>query len=350
MEELNIRVGDSIRNNRQALARQVMQSYAKKNPLKREQELSFYNGILFNLSFLAESITFSSNSLYCNNVEWAKNLFAKHDIPVKDALALQDIISDVIRDNLPAEISELAAGYIEDGISVMKDPAGSVPAFINKKDRLYRESRQYLDYLLNQDKSSASSFIIGLVENGTSIRDIYTHIFEPVQIELGRLWQKGDITVAREHYATSVTQLIMSQLYNYLFRADKSENAFVGACSSGELHEIGLRMVSDIIELEGWDTYYLGANTPVEGIVDTLVKCGAKVIGLSATMAFNLYGLKKIIDAVRSTRECSQVKILVGGYVFKNNKGLWKEIGADYFASGISDAVSIITGSGDKYD
>jgi len=40
----------------------------------------------------------------------------------------------------------------------------------------------------------------------------------------------------------------------------------------------------------------------------------------------------------------------LGGYVFKNNKGLWKEIGADYCAMGITDAVSIIKSLKDKYD
>ena len=39
--------------------------------------------------------------------------------------------------------------------------------------------------------------------------------FEPVQHEIGRLWQINHISVAHEHYCTSVTQMIMSELYPY---------------------------------------------------------------------------------------------------------------------------------------
>ena len=33
---------------------------------------------------------------------------------------------------------------------------------------------------------------------------------------------------------------------------------FVGSCIDEENHEVGLRMVSDILELDGWDTYFFG--------------------------------------------------------------------------------------------
>jgi len=342
MEDLNLKAGEYIRNNQERLARDIMGSYIKKTPLPEEKALSFYNGVIFNLSFLAESITFSSNALYGSGIEWAKSLFAKKNIPVKDAAALQQITLDVLKNSLPPGMGDIALSYIEGSLELMHGAAEEIPAAINKGNKLYLESKKYLEYLLDQDKVSANSFIMGLVEEGTSIRDIYVHIFEPVQVELGRLWQKGEIAVAQEHYATAVTQLIMSQLYSYLFKAGQGDNTFVGACASGELHEIGLRMVSDLLELEGWDTYYLGANMPVEGVVDTLTNCEARVLGLSATMTFNLNGIKKIIEAVRSSRECRDVKIIVGGYAFKDDKMLWQKIGADLFAEGAEDAVSAI--------
>jgi hypothetical protein len=39
----------------------------------------------------------------------------------------------------------------------------------------------------------------------------------------------------------------------------------VAACVSGELHEIGVRMLCDLLEMEGWNTIYLGANVPTAG-------------------------------------------------------------------------------------
>ena len=41
---------------------------------------------------------------------------------------------------------------------------------------------------------------------------------------------------------------------------NKNGLKFVAACVTEDLHEVGLRMVSDILELEGCNTLYLGAN------------------------------------------------------------------------------------------
>ncbi|WP_440120087.1 hypothetical protein [Paenibacillus sp. QZ-Y1] len=37
----------------------------------------------------------------------------------------------------------------------------------------------------------------------------------------------------------------------------------VAACVGSEQHEIGLRMLTDVFEMEGWDTYYLGQMFPM---------------------------------------------------------------------------------------
>ncbi len=122
------------------------------------------------------------------------------------------------------------------------------------------------------------------MRQGGAIQDLYIHVFQCVQRELGRLWQINQITVAQEHYCSASTQLIMSQLYPYIFAGEKNGRKMVAACLGGELHEIGLRMVADIFEMGGWDTFYLGANTPPESIVQMLVVEQAELLALSATM------------------------------------------------------------------
>ena len=58
----------------------------------------------------------------------------------------------------------------------------------------------------------------------------------------------------------------------------------VAACAASELHEIGVRMAADFFEMEGWDTFYLGANTPAESVIRTLVERKADVLAVSATI------------------------------------------------------------------
>ena len=132
-------------------------------------------------------------------------------------------------------------------------------------------TRAYLEALLGGDRQTASRLLLDAVESGTPLKDIY-QVFQRSQYEIGRLWQMNKITVAQEHYCSAATQLIMSLLYPRVFNTERIGRTLVAACVQGDLHEIGMRIVANFFELEGWGTSYLGANMPTSGIVDALVQ------------------------------------------------------------------------------
>ena len=120
--------------------------------------------------------------------------------------------------------------------------------------------------------------ILDAVQAGVRIQDIYLHVFQRSQYEIGRLWHLNKITIAHEHYCTAATQMIMSQLYPYIAPERKNGKRMVAASVSGELHELGIRMVADFFEMAGWDTTFLGANTPLPAIVKMLAEQKADVV------------------------------------------------------------------------
>jgi methanogenic corrinoid protein MtbC1 len=185
--------------------------------------------------------------------------------------------------------------------------------------------------------------ILGAAERGTPVREIYVQVFQATQREIGRLWQLNEISVAQEHYCTAATQFIMSQLYPYLFTEESKGRKLLAACVEGELHEIGIRMVADFFEMEGWDTTYLGANTPAFGMVDMLGKLKPDLLAISATMPFHVHLVSELIDMVRGS-PVSGVKIIVGGYPFNTVNDLWSKVGADAFARDADEALLIAGG------
>jgi MerR family transcriptional regulator, light-induced transcriptional regulator len=160
--------------------------------------------------------------------------------------------------------------------------------FEKEAGALEKEAKIYLKSLLKADRLAASSIVKNTLESGCEIKDIYIHIFQATQYEIGRLWQTNRINVAQEHYCTAATQAIMSQLYPYVFKNKKNGHRLVAACVNGELHELGIRMVADILEMEGWDTYYLGANTPLKSLLESLSRYQAEVLCISATINYNI--------------------------------------------------------------
>jgi methanogenic corrinoid protein MtbC1 len=133
----------------------------------------------------------------------------------------------------------------------------------------------------------------------------------------------------------------MSQLYPQIFSTKKGAGTLVATCVAGELHEIGMRMVADFFEMDGWDTYYLGANTPTESVIRALVDRRAQVLGISATITYHVRDVEALVRAVRAAAACRNVKILVGGYPFNMAPGLWQKIGADGFARDAQGAIEL---------
>jgi methanogenic corrinoid protein MtbC1 len=135
--------------------------------------------------------------------------------------------------------------------------------------------------------------------------------------------------------------MIMSRLYSYVMAGPRRGRVLLTACASGEIHELGMRMVADFFEIEGWDTCHLGANTPADGLVDFVAQRKPNLFGLSATMTFHLEAVATIIVALRGSPETRGVTIMVGGHAFNREPGLWREIGADCYARDAESALVV---------
>lgn len=213
--------------------------------------------------------------------------------------------------------------------------------FIDRGAPLGELAEHYLDAMLACERTRASNLVIEAVTQGISIRDVYLHVLQPVQYEIGWLWQIGQISVGHEHYCTNSTQLIMSMLYPRLFSGERADRRVLAACVQGELHELGLRMLSDFFEMDGWDTHYLGANMPPDGIVSTMAEWKPDVLAIGVTMHYHLDEAQKLIRAVRNVAQTCDAIILVGGYTCRVVDGLWQKLGADGTAGDAQEAISV---------
>ena len=199
----------------------------------------------------------------------------------------------------------------------------------------------FLNDCLNLRRGQALERIQNAIAGGTSVKEIYFHVITPVMHELGRLWHLNKITIGLEHYCTAVAQMVMSQLFPLLFDGSVKKKRLVSACVAGELHEIGARMVSDLFELHGWDTVFLGADVPVDSVVDVVIQHNANVVAISLTLCANLGAVSRLIAAVRAKPECIKVKILVGGAAFNVDGSLWQRLGADGWAKDAQVAIAL---------
>ncbi len=132
----------------------------------------------------------------------------------------------------------------------------------------------------------------------------------------------------------------MSRLYPHFLGAADRGHKMVACCVDGELHELGLKMVTDFFALEGWETHYLGSSTPHEDIASFVEAVRPDLLCVSVTMTFNTHKAERLIRRIRDSKMHPRAGILVGGFPLNLNPSLAWEIGADAWAENAAQAIT----------
>jgi MerR family transcriptional regulator, light-induced transcriptional regulator len=174
---------------------------------------------------------------------------------------------------------------------------------------------EYFEFLVSGNRKMCGEILKCFLDNNIDIRIIYNQLFTKSLYQIGKLWEYNKISVATEHLATSITEILMNSLYPYIIGSVETKKNAIISCVANEYHQIGGRMVADIFELNGWNTYFLGANTPVNDLLLMLHEKNIDIICLSLSVSFNL---KNLIDALYIIKNnFPNIDILVGGHAFK---------------------------------
>ena len=199
-------------------------------------------------------------------------------------------------------------------------------------------SKRYLAAQLTGDRREALRLVIeDGMEQGVSVPQLQLEVIQPAQYEIGRLWQENEISVAQEHLATGISQLVLAHLYPHLQRGESVGRRVLVACVEGELHDMGARIVADHFEIRGYDVRFLGANVPVEGLVKMAFQERPDVVALSAAMTKNLVAAKEAVGALCALNQ-GGLSIAVGGRAFEGIPGFDIPIGKVFSCATIVDA------------
>ena len=124
------------------------------------------------------------------------------------------------------------------------------------------------------------------------------------------------ITVATEHLATSITESILNSINKDAASPDKAVKKIILSCVEKEEHKIGIRMVADLFENNGWDTFYLGANMPVNELITFIESIRPDLLALSLSVYFNLFNLENMLFMIRTI--FPDLPVVVGGQAFSH--------------------------------
>jgi MerR family transcriptional regulator, light-induced transcriptional regulator len=130
----------------------------------------------------------------------------------------------------------------------------------------------------------------------------------PYLHDLGRRWERGDVSVAQEHFASN---LLRGRLHGLARGWDRGGGPrALLACAPGELHDLPLIAFGIALRGRGWRITFLGPDTPVATVAETAARTAPQLIVLTAVDPARFEG---VVDLLRELASAHTLVLAGGG-------------------------------------
>ena len=135
-------------------------------------------------------------------------------------------------------------------------------------------------------------------------------IIEPTLRDIGTRWQRGEITIAQEHFASQRLGLLLQDLLRLMTIEPTAKRVLLASFADDD-HELGLYSLAIRLAHWQWKPIVLGARTPADSLSAAVKSTNASAVALSSTIEPTR---ARAIDLVATYRDaCADTPWVVGG-------------------------------------
>lgn len=176
---------------------------------------------------------------------------------------------------------------------------------------------------------------------GVSAEAIYMDLLAPSARRLGELWDTDECDFMEVTLALGRMQRVLRKL-NRVFLQEtppgEEEGRALLCCLPGEGHSLGLIIVAEFFVRDGW-AVQMGSPFRSEDELDQVREEAYDLVGISLACNSDVPQLVRYIDDIRDASRNPDVRVMVGGRVFRDQPELVERVGADAGAWDARDAV-----------
>ncbi len=167
---------------------------------------------------------------------------------------------------------------------------------------------RYTSLLVAHQEQQATDLILGLSSRGYSLVTLLEGVLRPSMVAIGALWERKVISEATEHYATAVTERVLSKLELSLGTAE-THGTVILTTPAVERHTLPLKMMHLLFRASGWRALYIGSSVPFSGLQAMIEKEKVTHVALSVSIPDHINALDHMIEALADL----PVQVLLGG-------------------------------------
>jgi corrinoid protein of di/trimethylamine methyltransferase len=158
--------------------------------------------------------------------------------------------------------------------------------------------------------------------------------------EIGDKFERGELYLPHLIMGADAMEAAIKILEGHMTQGSleaASHGTVVIGTVEGDIHDLGLRIVSSMLRANGFKVYDLGFNTKSLDFIEKAKEVKADIIAVSSLMTTTMPFMKDLIEALEASRLRSQFIVIVGGGPVTER---WaKEIGADGYGRDAAEAV-----------
>jgi MerR family transcriptional regulator, light-induced transcriptional regulator len=192
--------------------------------------------------------------------------------------------------------------YLDEGLAAA-EAAELATRTAQRDEGAPAEAKDQLAMALASFDEGAANTVFDALLARVSIDTLLRDVVVPYLHELGDGWELGEVSVAQEHFASTL-------LRGRLLGLARGWSQGIGptavlACAPGEQHDLGLLAFGIALRARGWRIVYLGTDTPIASVSDAVRTCKADIAVISAVNPRSFRrSAEELEDLARLTRLC----------------------------------------------
>ncbi|MEC8252564.1 MAG: cobalamin-dependent protein [Planctomycetota bacterium] len=270
---------------------------------------------------IAASVSVDRPALLEDVLGWYKVAFHHRDVPAEYLGATLHAIDKTLELEMPRDAFALVREQLQAAISSLESAPTEQPSHLDRSAPHGETAMRFLLANLEGRGEDALDYVRGAIKDGVPIAEIQDHILSPAQREAGRMWLMAEIPIADEHYGTAIVERALGIVQEHVPRAAEDAPVVMTMGVAGNMHDLGLKVIGQRLQLEGFAVHHLGPNMPADDLAWSLQDRRVDIIAMSASMLMHLHGMLEAVAQVRAV--CSQLygspdarPIMLGGRPF----------------------------------
>lgn len=158
------------------------------------------------------------------------------------------------------------------------------------------ETADALRKLLDDLDEPGAQLMLDRLLTDFTVETVLRDVLVPYLYELGDRWERGEVSIAQEHFASHVVRGRLTGLARGWGKGRGPKVLL--ACPQNELHDLGLLAFGIVLNRGGWRVEYLGANTPMLETIQVASQTRPDLVVIVATTRKRLASVRAELVAL----------------------------------------------------